>query len=272
MSEEMQEHVLTMEMRYELWETFLPNYTLQEGAEPLQLQIPRGKRRLLVGEVQYDSNGRKCMPQLDRLRTLLPHEIEISFQDPQDDAFPYILLYIGVKRPFRHVFTKSLGISLALAWKPLYHWAVAVNQDTYMVADVWYGYKLGRLTDMLMGQCLEFDIVTKKASDFCKNLGIFKDLTSVPPEDDTYEQEAERKLEQYRQEMLSACAKALSEEQDKIKEALEPFLAQVHKSLEENQALDLEEFQETLNGVAQQGIDPVSRCRMIQAVCDEWAQ
>lgn len=121
------------------------------------------------------------MPQLDRLRRLLPHVIELPFQDPRDDDFPYTLLYVGVKGPFRQDLTPSLGTSLALAWRSLFPWAVAVNQGPQVEADVCCDLELQQLSKILLDPCRELDSVRERVSEICRRQGISQDEKCVPP-------------------------------------------------------------------------------------------
>lgn len=129
----MQDRILTLQLRQEIWKKHFQDCEMQEGAEPLQLQIPRNKRvELLVGEKIGDGErtGRTIF---DHLRTVLPAAVDVMYQDSPDKRFGFTLLYIGLKSAWlENPHAWGPVLALQMAWSTLFPWANLVN-DRYNI-------------------------------------------------------------------------------------------------------------------------------------------
>lgn len=124
-----QDRVLPLKVRQDIWEKHFPNCEKQDGAEPLQLQIPRNKTSsLLVGRIESDGQV-TTREVFDRLRSYLPWGIDIMYQDSSDERFGFTLLYIGLVPGLKdRPQVGSAIMDLHGAWAILWPWARLVNE------------------------------------------------------------------------------------------------------------------------------------------------
>lgn len=129
LAQNVRERVLPLKLRQEIWDEHFPNCQRQEGAEPLQVQIPSNKRSsLLIGQVLSNDEGTKKVI-FDELQTYLPCGIDVIYQDAADKRFGLTLLYIGLKHNCKFAPRSHVSISsLQSAWDILFHWACLVEQ------------------------------------------------------------------------------------------------------------------------------------------------
>lgn len=168
--QDQQERILSLNLRQEIWKMHFRDCALQEGAEPLQLQIPRNKRdTLLLGGRIMDGEGTSSVV-FDRMQSYLPHVIDVIYQDAQDERFGFTLVYIGLK-PAWQAQPQAYNSILALhmAWATLFPWAKLVNEGCNIDVATFAKWHTDNEIEVRRQRTSDSDTVMAEAMDFVKD-------------------------------------------------------------------------------------------------------
>lgn len=165
-----QDRVLSLKLRQEIWKVHFRDCALQEGAEPLQLQIPRNKRdALLLGEGMVDGERTRSVV-FDRMQSYLPHAIDIIYQDAQDERFGFTLVYIGLKPAWQaHPQAYNSILALHTAWATLSPWAKLVNEGCNIDVATFAKWHTDNEIEIRRQRTSDNDTVMAEAMDFVED-------------------------------------------------------------------------------------------------------
>lgn len=168
--QDQQDRVLSLKLRKEIWKVHFRDCALQEGAEPLQLQIPRNKRdSLLLGERMMDGQ-RTSSVVFDRMQSYLPHAIDVIYQDSQDERFGFTLVYIGLKPAWQaHPQAYNSILALHMAWATLFPWAKLVNEGCNIDVASFAKWHTDNEIEVRRKRTSDSDTVMAEAMDFVED-------------------------------------------------------------------------------------------------------
>lgn len=184
MPQRKQDRVLPLELRQELWARNFQDCEMQEGAEPLQLQIPRSKRdTLLLGKL-FLNGERNFRDIFDRLRLgVLPAAVDVVWQDSADNKFDYTLLYIGLKPAWLDN-PEDWGPVLALhmAWAMLLPWAKLVSDGYNITVLDWARWYTDNEIQTMRKRSSDMESLMARATKYVEDGRITRD----PPAADSH--------------------------------------------------------------------------------------
>lgn len=200
----LQNRVLPLTVRQEIWEKHFADYKAQEDTEPLQLQIPQNKAfSLLIPEIISHKATRGW-----GLYGALPEVIDIIYQNSTDQRFGFTLLYVGLKRGgFPHA--RGAIMALRVAWEILLPWANLVNEGYDINVVKWVRWQTLNDNSMMRCKILDTYYVMPKTTYYVKDKDNLHDAFDarmtlrVPHLEDQHRAKRARVTVEYRAEKQS---------------------------------------------------------------------
>lgn len=276
-----QDRVLPLKLRQELWATHFQDCEMQEGAEPLQLQIPRGKRdTLFFGEMGSDGD-RTYRAIFDLLRLgVLPAAIDVIWQDSPDTRFDYTLLYIGLKPAWLDN-PNAWGpvMALHMAWAMLLPWANLVNDRYNVTVLEWARWYTEHEIETMRKRSSDMDSLMARAIKFVEDENISRDPLAADsrrkapraprPKQGEHQAKmtAERRAEN---EKLSAMmATAAQAQRAEVVSRVAGIIDTARKD-PASTALDWKTLKDSLSQLVVETGEPGSRAQWVHEGCTAW--
>lgn len=277
---DLQDRVLPLKVRQEIWEKYFPNCKKQEGTEPLQLQIPRNKVVSLPrGKIEPDRQI-TAKEVYRRINSHLPCGIDIIVQPSADKRFAHVLLYIGLGPELRdEPQAERAIIALHAAWAILWPWARLANDgyDVELVKFIQWRIK----NEIEAHQRKALDIVggMEEALAFVKQEQIPRDesvaqshmaVPQTPRPEPIQQQNAMLTDREALHRKLSAMREeSLQDERVRVAIRVVTIITE-SRAATDNATLDWETLGDKLSRLVVESGHVGSRPRWIQESCSEW--